>query len=848
MSDPRISPARRHIVKRPRLTRLLDETSARIVLVIGAAGYGKTTLAREWESAQERTTTWYTGSPASSDVAALAMGVSDSVRTLVPGAGTQLIDRLRASDAPQPDVAALVELLAGDLDRWPEEAWLVFDDYHHAMESTASEEFVDGLLRRTAIRVLITSRKRPTWATARRILYGEIHEVGQHQLALTPEEAREVLVERPREEIAGLVALAEGWPAVIGLAALAREPLAWQEELPNELHDYFAEELYRAATPRLQEALCQMAAAPSLDKAVLSSLFDSDGGTLAARADEIGFLSAPEAGRYELHPLLRSFLERKLRERGEAFMHGLVERLSRALIDLRRWDDVGQLIERFDAGWLVERLVRNALDDVLRDGRIETLSRWLASGPSDAPIVALANAEIAYRQGEYSKAETLAARAAAALAAKDPLVSRAWFRAGQAADFAGGAGPGISQYFQLAFDTAQTVRSHRNALWGLFNSAVEQGRPDALKFLDDYRDAGPLDIADEMRLANGLLFHASIFGDKDNVLGRVRGLRTLAEECHDPMVRSSFLNILGHNLVLAAYYDEALDVAAEALQHAHQAQLAFAVPHALLFRAKAQLGLRRFALAQRSVEEALSQPALEDVHVAANASATAAKIQIARGRAREACEITARAWTLLPGGMMSEFLATRALALACDGQISECARTSDEALRAGESIVGRVLTASTGAALAVMNQSEDAPRLVREAFARAVESGDVDSFVLVCRGLPDLATATAQYCVDRRSEFTEMLMRSHDRDLARRAGLPTAFATEREPDLSKRENEVLDLVVEGLSNREIAARLFISEVTVKVHLRNIFAKMGVRSRTEAAVRAATRADSPLPRN
>lgn len=55
--------------------------------------------------------------------------------------------------------------------------------------------------------------------------------------------------------------------------------------------------------------------------------------------------------------------------------------------------------------------------------------------------------------------------------------------------------------------------------------------------------------------------------------------------------------------------------------------------------------------------------------------------------------------------------------------------------------------------------------------------------------------------------------------------------------LTERELEMVALVAEGLTNREIAARVFLSPNTVKVHLRNIFAKTGVSSRTELSILA-----------
>lgn len=56
-------------------------------------------------------------------------------------------------------------------------------------------------------------------------------------------------------------------------------------------------------------------------------------------------------------------------------------------------------------------------------------------------------------------------------------------------------------------------------------------------------------------------------------------------------------------------------------------------------------------------------------------------------------------------------------------------------------------------------------------------------------------------------------------------------------DLSPRETEVLQLLTKGRSNKEIAASLFVSEDTVKAHLKTLFAKLKVQDRTEAAISA-----------
>jgi DNA-binding NarL/FixJ family response regulator len=62
---------------------------------------------------------------------------------------------------------------------------------------------------------------------------------------------------------------------------------------------------------------------------------------------------------------------------------------------------------------------------------------------------------------------------------------------------------------------------------------------------------------------------------------------------------------------------------------------------------------------------------------------------------------------------------------------------------------------------------------------------------------------------------------------------PTAYVEQ----LTEREREILKLVARGASNRQIAENLYLTEGTVKNHMSNILSKLGVRDRTQAAIKA-----------
>jgi DNA-binding NarL/FixJ family response regulator len=108
---------------------------------------------------------------------------------------------------------------------------------------------------------------------------------------------------------------------------------------------------------------------------------------------------------------------------------------------------------------------------------------------------------------------------------------------------------------------------------------------------------------------------------------------------------------------------------------------------------------------------------------------------------------------------------------------------------------------------------------------------------------PEVAVTEASAALD----VFERLKAPRDADaaaaLVRALGGPARTGPKRQEPLTKRETEVLDLVGLGLSNPEIGERLFISRKTVEHHVGRILAKLGLRSRAEAAAHAARTAAS-----
>jgi DNA-binding NarL/FixJ family response regulator len=125
---------------------------------------------------------------------------------------------------------------------------------------------------------------------------------------------------------------------------------------------------------------------------------------------------------------------------------------------------------------------------------------------------------------------------------------------------------------------------------------------------------------------------------------------------------------------------------------------------------------------------------------------------------------------------------------------------------------------------------------VRSLFSEAEQVLAVDPVVCAYRASPELFVMAVSI-MDTFSTIRRFFECSGDIDYveALRGREPENGLTQ---GLSPRETEIHGLVVEGLTNKQIARALYISESTVKVHVQHIFDKLGIRSRAALRVRAA----------
>jgi DNA-binding NarL/FixJ family response regulator len=143
---------------------------------------------------------------------------------------------------------------------------------------------------------------------------------------------------------------------------------------------------------------------------------------------------------------------------------------------------------------------------------------------------------------------------------------------------------------------------------------------------------------------------------------------------------------------------------------------------------------------------------------------------------------------------------------------------------------GRRILAASGAPRVLMLTTFDADEYVYEALR-----GGASGFLL-----KDVRSGQLVEAVRTVAAGQSLLSPPITRKLIERfilAGPAVPAAARELSELTPREREVLLLIAEGLANAEIAARLFLSEATVKTHVNRLLAKLGLRDRVQAVVLA-----------
>jgi DNA-binding CsgD family transcriptional regulator len=257
-------------------------------------------------------------------------------------------------------------------------------------------------------------------------------------------------------------------------------------------------------------------------------------------------------------------------------------------------------------------------------------------------------------------------------------------------------------------------------------------------------------------------------------------------------------------------------------------------------RAIAQIGLRDFDGALRTLGQA-RRLAREhgNIHTQVNGTVLAARVHLAQGAPERAVEtLERRVDHDTSPGMEGDYLATLGFALACCGRAAEAEPFLAESEAMTDHLEARTLR---GFARAVAVHAEDPNSrrtgdLLNEALTTSLETGNFDAFVCAYRSVPPLLLAAYNATAIDTGPLIDVAC-AIDPGLAETVGIRRTVrkTSDSQRELTRREQEVLDLIRQGLSNRQIAQSLWIAESTVKVHVHHLLEKLGARSRTEAAI-------------
>jgi len=882
--------SRPNAVLRHRLIQRLDEgLQSRLILVSASAGFGKTTVVSEWAGGFNRLEpevrpAWLSLDEGDGDPARFLAYVVAALRTVAPDVGQGVLDMLE-SPQPPPTESVLTDLL-NDVATLPRGVVLVLDDYH-LVDSEPVDEALAFLLEHLPpqLHVVIAAREDPRLPLARWRARGQLTELRAADLRFTPSEAAEFLnrvmgLDLSANDITALETRTEGWIAGLQLAALSiqgrSDAAGFIQNFTGSdrfVLDYLVEEVLQRQPNSARAFLLQTAILGTLCGPLCDAVTGQKQGkgTLERLERDNLFVVALDDKRewYRYHHLFADVLQAHLLEEQSDELPALHRRASewyeengsrsdaiRHALCAQDFEWAADLIELAgpmtedtsqSASWL--KWARELPDGLIRsrpvlgvwfawallgsgeleaaEARLRDAERWLEPGRSEPKAVAdeeqlrsllatiaVARAYNAHSVGDVPGTVKHAQRVLELLPEGDhprrgqatALIGMTYWASGdlEAADRvfvdyvmrlrgAGNIPDAISAASVLPDITLALGRPHQavGTLEQLLQFAVDQGEPLAPAATDLYRGLGELDLErGDLAAAEEHLLRSKELGEQGEApVGRYRwcvaqarlsetqgdlqGALDLLDEAERLFVRTPLPDIRPISALKAGIW-AAQGRVTEALDWAHSRGLSVDDDLSYL-REFEHVTLARALIARNKGESA-------DVGNAARLLERL--LQAAEQGGRTGCVI--------------EILAVQALVHQAQGDTSSALASLERALSLAE---------PEGYVRVFVNEGPPMVALLQEAASREIA--------------PDSATRLlAAFPSDRPGDARPSEVRREGKEL-----------------LSERELEVLQLIAAGLTNREIAEKLYLSLYTVKAHARSIYDKLDAHSRTQAAVRA-----------
>ena len=870
-------PPRPGVISRPRLVEQLDAGLHRKLSLISApAGFGKSTLVTSWIAEHDRPVAWLSLDEHDNDLARFLRYLVAALQRLDPAIGQGVQGVL---DLPHmPPAESILTALVNDLSARNEPCILVLDDYH-AIESATIDEAMGFLLDHLPPRMhlVITTREDPRLPLSRLRARGDMTELRAAELRFTPDEASAFLQDVmglaiSTADVTALASRTEGWIAALQLAALSMrgrgDVAGFIRQFAGDdryIVDYLVEEVLHRQPEHIRDFLLQTSILDRMSGPLCDAVTGRhDGAELLATLERSNLFVVPLDDKrqwYRYHHLFADVLRAHAMEdepegvvrrhlqasawferhgpMADAIRHALAagDHLRTAgLIEMTALRMLGTSEEDILWAWLEaipDHLVRRMPVLSVYDGfasfshagldaaeaRFRDAERWLDGAhddPGDGMIVAnnaafrSAKGTIAvgraYRAGALGDVDAMLAHARQALDIM-PEDEHLWSGAASAV-------LGIAHW--TAGDLDPAYRFFEDGKRRLERAGYMQFQVVSVHILAD------------IRLAQGRLREAERIYQRTLDIATEQG--NPAWGTVDLYVGLSEICCERNDLDAAASY---LSKSKELGDHAGLADT----------RHRWYIAMARIREAEGDLDGALAMLDEAERQYVPGAdpdlrpiAARKARLWIAQDRVRDALT-WARERGISAGDGLTYLREFEHLTLAR----SLIAGGAREEIQHALGLLGLLLDAAeagqrTGSVIEILIEQALASEAMGDipaaldplgrALALAEPEGYVQTFIGEGTPMARLLGAARSRGITP-AYAGRLLAAMSDRDPA--AGGSTL--------LSEREVEVLQLVASGLSNREIADRLYLALDTVKGHNRRIFGKLGVQSRTEAIARA-----------